>query len=299
MLKQWLCLFYFNLSFLFTGRMRQRLIARSIKMMPTISPAFVRAHLLPPPLEAELADGALAFLLLRAARVSQARDQAGPKDPLINQIIEDWADSRAQLFQDAWVLSEFRGKRNGYFVEFGATDGVEKSNTYLLETKYGWTGILAEPNPDWHKSLAVNRPGATIVRDCVWIETGKTVQFQISENAELAGISKSNQNDQHSRNILKTISVNTISLYDLLNLNNAPAYIDFLSIDTEGSELEILAAYPFADAPKIRLIAVEHNFLTEKLAALDALLEPWGYRRVYAKYSAFDAWYVLQEEAQP
>ena len=50
-----------------------------------------------------------------------------------------------KLRQDILVAVLARFKRNGYFVEFGATDGVYLSNTFLLEQQLGWTGILAEP----------------------------------------------------------------------------------------------------------------------------------------------------------
>ena len=56
--------------------------------------------------------------------------------------------SRAQILQDLWVLFQSREKHGGYFVEFGACDGLSLSNTFLLEKEYGWTGILAEPAPD-------------------------------------------------------------------------------------------------------------------------------------------------------
>ncbi len=48
--------------------------------------------------------------------------------------------SNAQLMQDLWVLYELQEKRNGYFVEFGACDGVSLSNTLLLEKTYAWQG---------------------------------------------------------------------------------------------------------------------------------------------------------------
>jgi hypothetical protein len=51
--------------------------------------------------------------------------------------------SKAQLRQDLFVLSETHYKRNGYFVEFGAANGIDLSNTYLLETEFSWSGILA------------------------------------------------------------------------------------------------------------------------------------------------------------
>ncbi|WP_337658941.1 FkbM family methyltransferase [Sphingorhabdus sp. Alg231-15] len=247
---------------------------------------------MPAPIKSSIADRATMFLLSRAARVWQNRGDEELRPPFLSQMAKDWPDSRAQLFQDIWALSELDSKQGGFFVEFGATDGLEKSNSYLLEKKYGWSGILAEPNPDWHQSLRSNRPGSTIVEDCVWKETGQTLHFQIAENAELAGVTDTAQSDRHSRSIMRTISVQTISLIDLLERNNAPDEIDFLSVDTEGSEVDILSAYPFETGPKFQLIAVEHNYIQEKIDALDALLKPWGYSRVLKEHSAFDAWYV-------
>ena len=65
--------------------------------------------------------------------------------------------SHAQNFQDVWALYENKFKRNGFYVEFGATDGLISSNSYLLAKEYNWKGIVAEPNPIWHDKLSQNR----------------------------------------------------------------------------------------------------------------------------------------------
>ncbi len=85
--------------------------------------------------------------------------------------------------------------------------------------------------------------------------------------------------------------VETISLNDLLLEHGAPRHVDFLSVDTEGSEFEILNALDF-DRWRPRTIAVEHNFtpLREKLFDL---LSAQGYRRMWEGFSRFDDWYVL------
>ena len=54
-------------------------------------------------------------------------------------------ESKSQIFQDLFVLYCLQNKSEGFFVDFGATNGVSLSNTYLLEKDYGWNGILAEP----------------------------------------------------------------------------------------------------------------------------------------------------------
>ena len=62
-------------------------------------------------------------------------------------------DSKSQLKQDLFVLLQTNFKHNGFFVEFGATNGIDFSNTHLLEKEFGWSGILAEPAKVWHREL--------------------------------------------------------------------------------------------------------------------------------------------------
>ena len=76
------------------------------------------------------------------------------------QLLSWVMDSQAQLWQDLFVLHELGMKRDGYFVEFGATNGVSLSNTYLLEKQFGWKGILAEPARCWHAAREKNRSAA-------------------------------------------------------------------------------------------------------------------------------------------
>ena len=70
-----------------------------------------------------------------------------------SQLIMYLKKSKSQLRQDLFVLSQLNFKTNGFFVEFGATNGVDLSNTYLMEKEFGWSGILAEPARGWHKDL--------------------------------------------------------------------------------------------------------------------------------------------------
>src|SRR5215472_7304519 len=65
---------------------------------------------------------------------------------------------RSQVGQDLWVFGEvFNEQRNGFFLDIGAGDGVDLSNTYILENRYGWRGICIEANPDAFEVLRKNR----------------------------------------------------------------------------------------------------------------------------------------------
>lgn len=200
--------------------------------------------------------------------------------------------SVSQLGQDLWVLEQTGHKRDGFFVEFGATDGVLLSNSWLLEKEFGWQGICAEPNPEFFAQLQVNRNCQT-VPDCVLGKTGDTVEFILA--GEYGGVAAHAKADDHTqtREAFEgegaVISVQTISLDDMLKKYNAPHYIDYMSIDTEGSEYEILRNFPFQDWD-IQLFSIEHNH-SHFREDLHQLLAGHGYVRTEQKW---DDWYIKQ-----
>jgi hypothetical protein len=87
--------------------------------------------------------------------------------------------------------------------------------------------------------------------------------------------------------------VETISLNDMLDHHAVPAEIDYLSVDTEGSEYQILSHFDFKRR-NVNVITVEHNH-TENRDRLFQLLSSQGYRRVFESFSDFDDWYVKAE----
>ncbi|MCY0149680.1 FkbM family methyltransferase [Hoeflea sp. G2-23] len=200
--------------------------------------------------------------------------------------------SRSQIFQDAFVQWALKGKREGFFCDFGATDGVFLSNSYALETNFGWTGICAEPATSWHQGLRHNRPGAIVEPRCVWSKSGEQLTFSESASRELSTLTQFEDSDSHSRRRrgAKNYQVETISLNDMLEQHAAPADFDYLSIDTEGSELAILEAF---DMQRWRpaVITVEHNYTANRQVIHDLLVNA-GYRRVLPEVSLFDDWYV-------
>ena len=204
-------------------------------------------------------------------------------------------NSKAQFHQDLMVLAELDFVSQGYFVEFGAHDGVHLSNTYLLESQFSWTGILAEPSRTTFKQLQGNRSAKTF-NLAVYSDSGLQLEFTETTRSELSTLSCYQGEDFHAsereRTTVRKYLVPTISLLDLLELNNAPKIIDYLSIDTEGGELEILEQFDFQKY-FIKIISVEHNFGAAR-EKIESLLLNNSYVRRYKQLDMVEDWYFLE-----
>lgn len=198
-------------------------------------------------------------------------------------------DDKSQFGQALMALAINSFKRNGFYVEFGATNGLELSNTYLLERSYGWRGILAEPAKCWHSELSLNRKNAVIDHRCVYSVSGRKLMF--NEARGLSTINGYGKDHLYSmRRFSKSYRVETVSLTDLLEKGGAPKLIDFISIDTEGSEVEIIMAHDF-DKYAFNFIVVEHNFGSGR-ERLNVFLKERGYVRLIKNYSGCDDYFV-------
>ncbi len=220
----------------------------------------------------------------------QLRETSIPIE-LVEKAFHNFPLSTAQLHQDIVALIALEFKADGFFVEFGATDGKRFSNTFLLENFFGWKGILAEPAKKWHESLKRNREAA-IETKCVWRVSGEKLEFNETEIGELSTLELYSSGDMHadSRKSGNRYTVDTISLEDLLDTHGAPKFIDYLSVDTEGSEFEILRDFNF-DKYIFGFITCEHNFTSTRQQVAD-LLSSKGYTRVFEHMSLFDDWYI-------
>ena len=188
----------------------------------------------------------------------------------------------SQFGQDMWVAFlldcwdlDSRAARAGYFVEFGAFDGLTNSNTLLFERQFGWRGILAEPLKSAVAQCARNRH-VIIDPRCVWQASNEVLEFNIVPGAEqLATLKSFEAGDFHAerrRESQQSMQVRTVSLNDLLMEHRAPAIIDYMSVDTEGSELAILQAFDF-DRWQINVMSVEHNWTPQRQAIRNLLAE--------------------------
>lgn len=181
--------------------------------------------------------------------------------------------SFSQMGQDMLVLKHYKDKTDGFFVDIGAHDGVYLSNSLALEN-IGWKGICVECNPMRFQQLCANRKTAICVDKAVYTQTDKEVTFDICVNHdELSGISTciGELYRKHVDDSKKQIQVKTITLTDLLKNSSAPPLVDYLSLDTEGSELDILSSHDFS-LYNFGLIHLEHNYQEPKRTNIKELL---------------------------
>ena len=216
-----------------------------------------------------------------------------------NFLLNHRSISRSQLFQDLFVLFIHEMKTHGTFLEFGATNGIELSNSLMLEREFSWTGVLVEPSPQWHPDLSTNRPDAVVLDSCIFTETGKQLDFFVSDAGVLSTLDEFRESDASTMPGNAKVrnqsgyhcKVTSISLNDVMLKHFGGNPIDFMSVDTEGSEFLILQEFDFNRyAPKV--VTVEHNF-SENQKRLDDLFKDNGYVRYFEKFTQFDAWYVL------
>jgi|688.fasta_scaffold545855_2 FkbM family methyltransferase len=174
--------------------------------------------------------------------------------------------SYSQFNQDQIVLKINDYKKNGYFVDIGANDGITGSNTYLLEKEYNWNGICVEPLPDEFDKC--NK-----IRNCIcynyaiYSESNLKLNFVVSdllsgiEDTHLIKNKKQNFIDPKyfNNNYKGEIIVETKTLTDILEKSNAPKYIDYLSIDVEGAEVHVLKGIDFSKYT-FGMIHIEHNW---------------------------------------
>lgn len=199
--------------------------------------------------------------------------------------------TNSQIEQERWVFAMCNGRRDGRFAEIGAFDGVLHSNSYFLESEHGWKGVCVEPNPALFARLNQNRSALCLER-AVYRESGLTLSFipsqEIGTLAEFAGNDRYAQDRAQAAAAHGLIQVETISFAEIASMGDfAETGFDYVSLDTEGSELDILRTIDLA-RHRIALLTIEHNFVEPRRKEMRLLLAEAGYERLNV---GFDDWY--------
>jgi FkbM family methyltransferase len=203
-------------------------------------------------------------------------------------IAEHLDESRGQCFQDIAALMFASRAQGGFFLEVGTGNGELHSNSCMLERKFGWNGIMFEPDRRYHDVLKRNRNARLEIRPAFAVD-GRPMRFlESSRSGALSTLEGFKGEDGRIRRG-KLHEVLTVTLNTALQEANAPRTIDYISIDTEGSELEVLAGLDFK-AWDVRFMTIEHNYVPGKKQEIARLLAPHGFRPVLEDFSCMDVW---------
>jgi FkbM family methyltransferase len=179
----------------------------------------------------------------------------------------------SQVGQDKYIYENFfKEKKNGVFLDIGAHDGINKSNTYFFEKHLGWKGLCVEPFLDIFDLLKKNRE-CKCANIAVSNYCGNSIFWQIEGYSEMLSGLAENYNDQHKKRIEKELSIHGGNLIEkkveVMDINTLLRKynlfeIDYCSIDVEGSEEKILSEL---DEKKfdIKVFTVENNYQSKEL----------------------------------
>ena len=204
----------------------------------------------------------------------------------------------SQHGEDCLLWEFFDYKAKGFYIDVGAFDGVHLSNSYSFELK-GWKGVCVEPHPDYFDFCKANRPKSLCVNAaCVADAETSDIIFEI----EKTGLFSSVKLDRSGPNIIghyeslgmedlaqESISVRASTLNSILSKNfKKKLDIDFVSIDVEGCEIDVLSGFDL-HIYRPRVLVIETNNEIEK-KKVDMYLEKFGY--FFARQVNVNSFYV-------
>jgi FkbM family methyltransferase len=186
----------------------------------------------------------------------------------------------SQHGEDAVLWSLFDFKLDGTFVEIGAHDGKSLSNSYFFES-IGWHGVLVEPEPKNFALCCRNRPFSKCINAAVVAGTQKksVLLKRIKDQPMLSYVSTSSN---HKRRVERTgsavdeIEVKAVDFQQLIPKNFGA--IDFISIDTEGNEFEILRTIDFEKYSPLALVVEENMKAVDN--RIETYLKKQGYKEI-------------------
>ena len=176
----------------------------------------------------------------------------------------------------------FRGEPPGFYVDVGANRPQLRSQTWQFDQQ-GWNGVLVEPQPDLAESLRRQRHAKVYAVACSSPQnSGKTLPFHLADgqssldpNFYVAGI--------QPRGIIE-VPIKTLD--EVLTDAGAPTPIDFVSIDVESHEIEVLRGFDL-QRWRPRLILIEDLVKNRRL---HHYLQSRGYK--WIRRSSINGWYV-------
>ncbi len=181
---------------------------------------------------------------------------------------------RSQFGQDAYINKQFKKNESGVYLDIGCNDGIDGSNTFYFYNK-GWYGKCLEADPRTFDRIKINSQRLDGINIAVSQNASKMQFMRIMDhNNGLSGLSKSMS--QHDKALWKRFSKVFVSVYTvppkklLHKYYNNYHIIDFVSLDIEGSELDVIKSWPF-EKWCVRYFSIEDNNWCNSLTILNTL----------------------------
>lgn len=177
--------------------------------------------------------------------------------------------SYGQAGEDAMIWRLLHHKKSGYYVDVGAHHPVRWSNTYALYL-LGWSGIAIDANEEFRAEFRKQRPNDLFVAACVTDNPGERL-FRVYADRALSSVTSAQVfvNDYQYR-LEKAVKMKGRTLEEILIENNTPNDFDFLSIDVENHDLEVLMSFDISRYRPQLIVVEAHNFDPVKINAFDA-----------------------------
>jgi FkbM family methyltransferase len=187
----------------------------------------------------------------------------------------------SQCGQDEYLHNTvFKGYNNGFYMDVGAHDGVFINNTLYFEKNHDWHGINIEANPNLFMELIKNRPNNNININCAVCNEDGTSEFLCNTGYTdgLSGLTKTydprhmsrlNRENRIHKSTTSRIQVITKRIETICDENNIK-HINYLSIDVEGAEMEVIASINF-DKVFIDVIGFENNYNDKSVEIIEYL----------------------------
>jgi len=191
-------------------------------------------------------------------------------------------DAIDQILESTWLNFD-----NGYFIELGANDGICQSNTLYFERYRGWKGILVEPILHKFFTCKANRRASKVFCNacvsfdyklpCVELWYSNLMTSSLGVETELDPLAQAQLGNKFLSDVeevVRTASI-AITLDELMQRASSPKYIDFLSIDVEGAEAEVINGINFYTY-RFGVLCIESRE-PEKIISL---VSPFGYKYI-------------------
>jgi FkbM family methyltransferase len=204
--------------------------------------------------------------------------------------------SYAQNMEDAVLARLFVGQTKGFYIDIGGGHAVA-DNVSFLAYEQGWSGIVVEPQAKLAALYARVRPRDVVIQALCGREEGALTLFEATTFHGLSTASASHASAAEAAGVVGTRTSKPVTTLEALCEAHAPDVIDFLKIDVEGHEPDVIAGNDWQRfRPRVVLVeAIEPLTMADASQRFEPALLAAGYR--FAFFDNLNRWYVVEEAA--